>query len=411
MENKGAGALKGLISFIFTILIIGIVGFVAWFCVDFFGIVELPKEFSIVELISKYDTYVYECSANVESKEEISVQPRKRKININNNIVDSGGSLDEVISQMDSSNNNRRDDNQNPNPINSTEFYYSQLNEYSKYIYDEIYKNYENLKSGTYRIEFGGHFNDLLHKENGDNILNDSFQLALNSLVFDKPELYFINITKMFLYTEKTSFAGIVRYKHSIGPASDDNYLSDSFNNEEDTLNGIESVDRIVDNVLSGINNQDNEVDKIRQVHDFLIEQCQYSTSKDNKNIYNAYGAINDRAAVCEGYAKAFKLFLDKMNIESIIACGTGTNSSGQVESHAWNYVLVDGIWYAIDVTWDDPIILGVGTASYASTHKYFLVGSDKISRDHVENGELISNLNEQFLFKYPKLSINDYRE
>ena len=275
----------------------------------------------------------------------------------------------------------------------------------------KIYKNYENLKSGTYRIEFGSHFNDLLHKENGDNILNDSFQLALNSLAFDKPELYFINITKMFLYTEKTSFAGIVRYKHSIGPASDDNYLSDSFNNEEDTLNGIESVDRIVDNVLNGINNQDNEVDKIRQVHDFLIEQCQYSTSKDNKNIYNAYGAINDRAAVCEGYAKAFKLFLDKMNIESIIACGTGTNSSGQVESHAWNYVLVDGIWYAIDVTWDDPIILGVGTASYASTHKYFLVGSDKISRDHVENGELIGSLNEQFLFKYPKLSINDYRE
>ena len=93
------------------------------------------------------------------------------------------------------------------------------------------------------------------------------------------------------------------------------------------------------------------------------------------------------------------------------MACGTGTNSSGQVESHAWNYVFLDGVWYAIDSTWDDPIILGIGTASYANTHKYFLVGSEILSKDHVENGELISSLSEDFKFKYPKLSINEYRE
>ena len=32
-----------------------------------------------------------------------------------------------------------------------------------------------------------------------------------------------------------------------------------------------------------------------------------------------------------------------------------GTTNGG----HAWNQVYVDGTWYYIDVTWDDPIING----------------------------------------------------
>ena len=96
---------------------------------------------------------------------------------------------------------------------------------------------------------------------------------------------------------------------------------------------------------------------------------------------------------------------LDEMNIPCIMVCGTGINSSGQTESHAWNYVKVDGQWYAVDTTWDDPVIIGGGQQRTIST-KYFLVGSNTLFNDHTETGKIVGNY---FAFQYPTLSVNNY--
>jgi hypothetical protein len=397
------------ISIIFTILIIGLVAFASIFVIDYFGIKDIPEEYSIVKLMSKYDVQFVQGISQSELKDEIKIQPNKREIAKTSNEQEYEYDPD-ILSRLSSGSDYGHKENNRPR-AESNVFYYNQLNDYAKYIYDEIYNNYENLKTGTYVIQFNDYFNDLLHQENGETILNDSFQLAVNSLTYDKPELYFINITKMFLYTEKVSFAGIVRYKNSIGPARDGNYYSNEFSDEENTIDAINKVEEKISGIIDEANKQESDVKKISVIHDFIIENCEYTASSTNNNVYNAFGVLHDGKAVCEGYSKALKLLLDRINIESIIACGTGTNSTGQVESHAWNYVFLDGVWYGIDSTWDDPIILGIGTASYANTHKYFLVGSDILFKDHVENGELISSLSEEFKFKYPKLSINEYRE
>ena len=408
--RRASKFINGLISFIITILIIAVLGLTTWFCLDYFELVEMPESTSIISILGKYDKSFIEGVQSSELRDETIVQPKKRTININETPTGEDIEIDDPLSRLNPTNGQGRN-NPNSSGDDSTQFYYTQLNEYSKYIYDEIYSNYENLKSGTFTIEFGNHFNDLLHQENGENILNDSFQLALNSLTFDKPELYFINITKMYLFSEKTSFAGIVRYRHSIGPAKDQNYLSDSFMDEEETRRHIALVDEKVNRVIEEANLRDSDVEKIEYVHDYIINNCEYNSSKNFQNIYNAYGVLSDGHAVCEGYAKAFKLFLDKLNIENIIVCGTGTNSNGQVENHAWNYVFFNGVWYAVDPTWDDPIVIGAATATYGITHKYFLVGSNKINKDHVANGVLISSLIEPFEFSYPTLSMNDYKE
>lgn len=397
------------ISIIFTILIIGLVAFASIFVIDYFGIKDIPEEYSIVKLMSKYDVQFVQGISASELKDEIKIQPNKREITKTGNEQEYEYDPD-ILSRLSSGSDYGHKENNRPRAESSI-FYYNQLNDYAKYIYDEIYNNYENLKTGTYVIQFNDYFNELLHQENGETILNDSFQLAVNSLTYDKPELYFINITKMFLYTEKVSFAGIVRYKNSIGPARDGNYYSNEFSDEENTIDAINRVEEKISGIIDEANKQESDVKKISVIHDFIIENCEYTASNTNNNVYNAFGVLHDGKAVCEGYSKALKLLLDRINIESIIACGTGTNSTGQVESHAWNYVFLDGVWYGIDSTWDDPIVLGIGTASYANTHKYFLVGSEFLFKDHVENGELISSLSEEFKFKYPKLSINEYRE
>ena len=68
-------------------------------------------------------------------------------------------------------------------------------------------------------------------------------------------------------------------------------------------------------------------------------------------------------------------------------------NSTGNRESHAWNDVLIDGKWYAVDVTWDDPIIVGGnGRLTNDLRYNYFLKGSDTFYSSHTEDGFIVSN-------------------
>ena len=50
-----------------------------------------------------------------------------------------------------------------------------------------------------------------------------------------------------------------------------------------------------------------------------------------------------------------------------------------------WNYVKLDGKWYAVDTTWDDPVIVGGGIASEETKHRYFLKGSKDFYKNHEE--------------------------
>ena len=61
--------------------------------------------------------------------------------------------------------------------------------------------------------------------------------------------------------------------------------------------------------------------------------------------------------------------------------------------------------WYAVDVTWDDPVISGYGKLTDNIRYKYFLVGSDVFFEDHVEDGNIV----EEYYFKYPEISKENY--
>lgn len=66
----------------------------------------------------------------------------------------------------------------------------------------------------------------------------------------------------------------------------------------------------------------------------------------------------------------------------------------------------LEGKWYAVDCTWDDPIIIGNGKLTDKSKYRYFLKGSNTMNTDHFANGQFTTNGKE---FKYPDLSNEDY--
>ena len=99
-------------------------------------------------------------------------------------------------------------------------------------------------------------------------------------------------------------------------------------------------------------------------LHDYLMDHVTYNwgiaTAGDSEEeqaaaqeaadpmFFSAYGALVDGDAVCQGYALAYRLLLNELGIPCI------TVASAQM-NHMWNLVELNGRWYHVDVTHDDP--------------------------------------------------------
>ena len=115
-----------------------------------------------------------------------------------------------------------------------------------------------------------------------------------------------------------------------------------------------------------------SDENKIKYVHDWIVKNIEYDKTLNRTNRNNIYGALLEKQATCGGYAKAFKYIIDKLNIDTIVVQGKATRDNIS-DYHSWNYVKVNKDWYAIDCTWDDPIIEGVKEENKKIYYDYFL--------------------------------------
>jgi len=87
----------------------------------------------------------------------------------------------------------------------------------------------------------------------------------------------------------------------------------------------------------------------------------------------NPYGLLINKTAICRGFTYTFQLFMDMLGIDCITIEGY---SGYAMDEHAWNMVRIDGEWYCVDVTWNDPAGTGGASLGREITHKYFNVTS-----------------------------------
>lgn len=283
-------------------------------------------------------------------------------------------------------------------------YFYNQLDDNSKIIYRAFESNKENMKTGTYEINFGNTFSSLLNSENGQDLLGKYYQSAIEAYTYDNPEVFYLSPNKMYLNVETINRSNITVYNVYINNGNQSNYLIDEYTSQQEidlAISKIESVKNEILQNLTGDNYQD-----IKMIHDYLVNNIEYDSTISKDNIYNIYGALVNKVAVCEGYARAFKYLLDYSNIPCTLGIGKGINSEGKSENHAWNYVQINSNWYAIDTTWDDPVIIGGGNLSQASKYRYFLKGSADFNKDHIPNGKFTADGKE---FSYPQLSSSNY--
>ena len=105
-----------------------------------------------------------------------------------------------------------------------------------------------------------------------------------------------------------------------------------------------------VNELTSGL--KGSNYDKSKTLHDRLIDTVSYI---DTPNGQNAYGALVEGKAVCNGYARAYQHLMNSVGIPAWYVRGTSINPATNTSiGHAWNLVKLDGAWYYTDVTWDD---------------------------------------------------------
>ena len=336
----------------------------------------------------------------------VEVEGVQTEISENRNTIDEDIKTPEIIENpFDQIRDNEQSTSINVDYSNVTvdKYFYNQLEETSKIIYKAFESNKENMKSGVYKVELGDSFSDLLNTSNGQDMLGQYYQSAIEAYTYDNPEIFYLSPNKMYLNIETTTVGNNVTYNVYIDNGNENNYFIDEFTSQSQVENAIAQIEQTKNQILSNVSG--NAYDNIKMVHDYLVDNVEYDTTISQKNIYNVYGALINGTAVCEGYARSFKYLMDKLGIPCTLVIGQGTNSQGQTENHAWNYVQLNGNWYAIDCTWDDPIST-TGYVSQSSKYRYFLKGSNEFLQDHTPNRRFTEGGK---IFNYPVLSEQDF--
>lgn len=137
-------------------------------------------------------------------------------------------------------------------------------------------------------------------------------------------------------------------------------------------------LDRAAEAIIAEMDSAASEWEKERYLHDAIVFNCDYEAGSANES--NPYGALVEKKATCEGYARAIKLLMDKAELECYVMSGMAVNRNANQENHMWNIVRIDGAYYHLDPTWDDP----VGQDGEDGQHYlYFNLSDAEIAKTH----------------------------
>ena len=124
-----------------------------------------------------------------------------------------------------------------------------------------------------------------------------------------------------------------------------------------------------------------SDYEKSKILHDRLIDAVTYTSTSNDQN---AYGALVEGKAVCNGYARAYQHLMKEVGIPAWYVRGVSVNpATGAQIGHAWNLVKLDGKWCYTDVTWDDQ-----GENTF---YEYLNITTEKMAKGHMIDVEYAS--------------------
>lgn len=288
----------------------------------------------------------------------------------------------------------------------STYYFRNQLStEMARKFYDALVAMEKGglLKSGTDNYDLIK--NRVLTEADVENYINKAdstillaFGAARDAFIFDNPSLFYLNPDNLSVTigTQNGDKAYAV-----LGTGRDDSYSLIKNWNESDVQKAIDDYQEKVNEIAAKAKEKKSVVEQISYVNDWFcdkgnVEYNYCDSENDTVKLLRgtAYGSLVNHKGVCESFARGFKAIMDKLNIPCVLVYGLCADRNGGYEPHMWNYVLLDGKWYAIDPTWNNTT---------GKSQEYYLKGNIDFERDHIPSG-VFSN----FEFHYPTL--NEYQ-
>ena len=137
----------------------------------------------------------------------------------------------------------------------------------------------------------------------------------------------------------------------------------------------IEFINNYIDSFIRGnITSNMSDYDKIKAFHDYIINLYEYDEKKSNKS-YSAYNLITKGKAICGAYSDLMAIYLNYLGIK---------NYKISSETHIWNLIYLDGKWYHLDATWDDPV---ASDGKPHLLHNFFMITTEELLElDNIEH-------------------------
>lgn len=194
------------------------------------------------------------------------------------------------------------------------EYYYNQLTDIQKNIYNQLYKTVETVSEST-TISL-------------NSVTQDEISIIFRALRYDHPEIYWIQA-----------------YKYIIDEKSSQLYFYPTYlvNAEEKSLYD-EQLSEWTEKALSTVNSEMTTYEKEKAIYDFIVDNTEYSLDSElNQSLIS----VVKGKSVCLGYTKAMKYLCDKINIPCVVVEGTSKDGI----AHSWNKVQINNDWYNVDAT------------------------------------------------------------
>lgn len=202
--------------------------------------------------------------------------------------------------------------------VSHPQSYYS-LDERSKQLYDRVVSA---LLRHDLRMEFNNE--DAVTFEE----FFDMYQLIYN----DEYRLFYIS-NQIEYYTDRTTgYLGGVSLKYTYTKLQSDAMQAE--------------IDARCDEIMASVTPAMDDYGIVKLIHDSIVTGCRYLEGKDMNTIY---GCLVTGEALCQGYSRSLMYLCGEAGI---VSYGVFGEANGP---HMWNVVEMDGEFYHVDCTWDDP--------------------------------------------------------
>lgn len=228
-------------------------------------------------------------------------------------------------------------------------FYYEKLDNIEKHTYNEIITNIYDMPE---EIEIPA-------------VKYEQLDRVFTAILMDNPDLFFVG-RKCTLSSRMLKTYCAVEYI----------ITKDEYPVQRD------EIELAAQKVIAGLSNPEDEWQTELEIHDYIVDNCRYELSEPKLVCSSVYGVLVNGYAACEGYSRTAKLLFDEVGIESAMVSGISESFDGTEGPHMWNAVKINGDFYYLDCTWDDPI---TDEGNDIRLYSYFNVTTKMISKTHSE--------------------------